>query len=125
MSPISYLLLVSIAQTPIESRPHAQTFRFGTGETKNGEVRILEGEMYDKERRCGFEPGASVRISNDGFCRSDKPFYFSVSLPERNYLVTLVFGNSTSESNTTVKAELRRLALEGIQTPKGGVIENS
>jgi len=49
-------------------------------------------------------------------CTSDKPFYFSVALPEGNYNVTVTFGDAKNETATTVKAELRRLMLEKVET---------
>lgn len=48
-----------------------------------------------------------------------KPFFFSVGVPEGNYLVKVVIGSSDAPSNTTVKAESRRLVLKNIQTKKG------
>jgi lysophospholipase L1-like esterase len=53
------------------------------------------------------------------FCTSDKPFYFSVTLPEGNYQVTLTLGAPDAATVTTVKAELRRLMLERIETAPG------
>src|SRR5205823_685569 len=50
---------------------------------------------------------------------SDKPFYFSVALPEGNYQVSITFGDMAGETNTTVKAELRRLMLEQVHTTAG------
>jgi len=50
---------------------------------------------------------------------SDKPFYFSVKLPEGNYRVTVTLGDPCGESVTTIKAELRRLMLEQIRTRRG------
>ena len=49
----------------------------------------------------------------DGFVTSiNRPFYFSVKLPEGNYRVHLVLGGKGIDATTTVKAELRRLMLE-------------
>jgi lysophospholipase L1-like esterase len=53
------------------------------------------------------------------FCTSDKPFYFSVALPEGNYKVTVAFGDAKATTTTTVKAELRRLMLERVETAVG------
>ena len=51
-----------------------------------------------------------------GFVTSDKPFYFSVAVPEGNYKVTATLGDPEGESTTTIKAELRRLMLEHVHT---------
>ena len=47
------------------------------------------------------------------------PFYFSVDLPEGNYKVSITFGGTATASDTTIKAELRRLMLEGVRTAPG------
>jgi lysophospholipase L1-like esterase len=46
-------------------------------------------------------------------CTSDKPFFFSVPIPEGSYRVTVVLGGP-HDSVTTVRAEGRRLMLEKI-----------
>src|SRR5580704_2123976 len=48
-------------------------------------------------------------------CTSDKPFFFSVPVPEGNYRITVVLGGPQA-SVTTVRAEGRRLMLEKIPT---------
>ena len=53
-------------------------------------------------------------------CTSEKPFYFSVALPEGNYNVTATF----AQPGTTVKAELRRLMLDNIETTNGAFTVN-
>ena len=78
----------------------AQTFEFGPG-------KITPDVRYTAERGYGFEPVAS-------------PLYFSVKEPEEgNYRVTVTLGSATTESVTTVKAELRRLMLEKVETAPG------
>jgi lysophospholipase L1-like esterase len=48
-------------------------------------------------------------------CTSDKPFFFSVPIPEGSYRITVVLGGPQA-SVTTVRAEGRRLMLEKIAT---------
>jgi lysophospholipase L1-like esterase len=48
-------------------------------------------------------------------CTSDKPFFFSVPIPEGNYRITVTLGGPQA-SVTTVRAEGRRLMLEKIVT---------
>ena len=50
-----------------------------------------------------------------GSCTSDKPFFFSVPIPEGTYRVTVVLGGPQS-SVTTVRAEGRRLMLAKIRS---------
>lgn len=101
-------------------------FDFGTGKAAPGYAQVLPTTIYSKELGYGFEHGATITsfdhgkdaLRGDGVS-SDKPFYFSVALPEGNYRVTVTFGDLESETSTTVKAELRRLMLEQVQTAKG------
>jgi lysophospholipase L1-like esterase len=65
-----------------------------------------------------LDRGGKDILRND-FCTSDKPFLFSVALPEGNYNVTITLGDAKGESITTVKAESRRLMLEKVETKKG------
>ena len=53
--------------------------------------------------------------------RTDKPFYFSIPLPEGNYRVTLALGGKEA-SVVTVRAEARRLMLEKLPIAAGKTI---
>ena len=76
-------------------------FDFGPGVVRKGYTRVLATTVYTKEQGYGFEPGSSVRCVDCGgedalradFCTGDRPFYFSVALPECNYDVTITFGD--------------------------------
>ena len=81
--------------------------------------RSLAKAIYDEKTGYGFEPGSIIRSETDGTVSSDKPFYFSVAVPEGNYKVTVTLGDSESTSDTTIKAELRRLMLLNVKTEKG------
>ena len=102
-------------------------FDFGSGKVVSGYTQILPDTVYSEHRGYGFEPGAQIaavdRSADDvlkgDFCTSDQPFYFSVKLPEGNYKVTVTLGDGAGESTTTIKAELRRLMLEKVQTVPG------
>jgi lysophospholipase L1-like esterase len=97
----------------------AQTgFKFDfSGKTKSGWLQITPTNLYSPEAGFGFEPGASV-IAEKNSVASTNPFYFSAKLPEGNYKVSATFGGENA-STTTVKAELRRLMAEKIQTAAG------
>ena len=102
-------------------------FDFGPGKIAPGHTRVLANTIYSKDLGYGFEPGANVTCLDRGgkdalrsdFCTSDQPFYFSVALPEGNYNVAVMLGDAQEETTTTVKAELRRLMLERVQTARG------
>ncbi|HEV2764887.1 MAG TPA: rhamnogalacturonan acetylesterase, partial [Pyrinomonadaceae bacterium] len=101
-------------------------FDFGPGRVKPGFVQVLTSHVYTKELGYGFEPGADVECLDRGgdplrgdFCVGRKPFFFSVRLPEGNYRVRITFGDREGATDTTVKAELRRLMLERVRTARG------
>jgi lysophospholipase L1-like esterase len=87
----------------------------------------VASDAYTKERGYGFEPGAEVACVDRGrgdalrgdLCASEKPFFFSVAVPEGNYTVAVTFGDRAGETVTTVKAELRRLMVEEARTRAG------
>ena len=63
---------------------------------------------------AGFDLIASPAVEGKS-CTSDKPFFFSVPIPEGSYRITVVLGGPEA-SVTTVRAEGRRLMLEKIPT---------
>jgi lysophospholipase L1-like esterase len=83
----------------LQAQPGARSFDF----TK-------EIPAYSTESGFGYEPG---------FPPGDKPFFFSVDLPEGNYRVTVKLGAAGRASENTVFAELRRLMLEDVRTEPG------
>lgn len=93
-------------------------FDFGDGKVAPGSTRVLPTMMYSKETGYGFEPGATLASSDQGV-KSDKPFFFSVAVPEGNYDVRVTFGDTNVTTSTTVKAELRRLMVEKVETVPG------
>src|SRR6185369_17982712 len=115
---ILYASISATAQTALK-------FAFGSGKAPAGFTQIQTGDVYAKDKGYGFEPAAGPTCSDkggktvSGFCASDKPFYFSAKVPEGNYKVTVTFGDKNEPTETTVKAELRRLMLEKIETGKG------
>ena len=80
--------------------------------TAKGRVTVLNPAQRSSVPSNGGKGGL-------GYCGSNKPFYFSAAVPEGNYRVTVTLGNKTDASVTTVKAELRRLMVEKVETQKG------
>lgn len=66
----------------------------------------------------GFKPAPGPLVSA-------KPFAFIVDLPEGNYDVTVLLGDPKAASDTTVKAESRRLMLESIKIPAGATVSRT
>jgi len=96
-------------------------FQFTQGEVIPGYTPVTPDMTYTKERGFGFEPGATLTAPDrGGFTTSDKPFFFSVAVPEEgNFRVTVALGDSQGDSTTTIKAELRRLMVERFHTAVG------
>ncbi len=108
-------------------------FDFGSGRVADGYTPVSSDTQYTPQRGYGFLPGADMvtgkRNMTDAmrgdFCTSDKPFMFSVDVPEEgNYLVTITFSGNTL-ANTTVKAESRRLMLDNLKIVPGNTILRS
>src|SRR6476646_7883185 len=92
----SFVLSIS-AQTPMR-------FDFGASRAAPEHTLVRPSDVYSRDKGFGFESGASVVCSATGgktaagFCSSDKPFYFSVAVPEGNYKVTITFGDKNDVS---------------------------
>lgn len=107
----------------------AQNFKFdfGSGKVAPGYTQILPDTKYTPERGYGFEFSTNLTTQSyngtdalrDDYITSDKPFYFSVKLPEGNYNVKVISGDKSGTSATTIKAECRRLMVEKAVTAKG------
>lgn len=102
-------------------------FDFGTGQVAPGFTQVLPSSTYTQELGYGFFPGQHIMAIDRGgrdalrrdFLTSNKPFFFTVDVPEGNYNVTVTFGDKQGESVNTVKAECRRLMLKKVQTAAG------
>lgn len=105
-------------------------FDFGTDRTENGFIPITSTSKFDKKIGYGFMDISGLKYVDNGgnaltedYITSDKPFYFSVAIPEGNYNITLNIGDTKGSSETTVRVENRRLMLNDIKTKKGEIIE--
>jgi lysophospholipase L1-like esterase len=101
-------------------------FSFGPKEVP-GYIRVDPLATYSEEKGFGFDFG-TVPVAIDrngkkpltsGFVTSEKPFFFSVTLPEGNYNIKLITGDLKEPSVTTVRVESRRLIFEKIKTAPG------
>ncbi len=107
----------------VEAQPGAYKFNFGSDPSSSKMIRVRGSDTYSREKGFGFEAGNRDIVcpgdrSTKRACSSAKPFYFSVALPEGNYRASITFGDRDATS-TTVKAELRRLMLERVDTRPG------
>lgn len=51
--------------------------------------------------------------------KTTTPFYFSVKVPDGNYKIKVILGSNKRASNTTVRAESRRLMVDNMNITKG------
>ncbi|AZA63127.1 rhamnogalacturonan acetylesterase [Chryseobacterium indoltheticum] len=105
-------------------------FDFGGNRIENGFIPITSTSKFDKEIGYGFMDISGLKsVDNEGnaltgdFITSDKPFYFSVAIPEGNYDIQLKLGDSKGTSETTVRVENRRLMLNDVKTKQGEIVE--
>lgn len=124
---LSIFALTMICAISGISQTISKKFDFGSGRAAAGFTPVSGNNIYSQDTGYGFEAGADMtcldrgakNILEAGFCTSDKPFYFSAAVPEGNYKVTVTFGDAKEATVTTVKAELRRLMLEKVETRPG------
>jgi lysophospholipase L1-like esterase len=114
------------------SRAERPTWKldFNSASAQSGFTPVVTSQYYNKQTGFGFEPQSAdappLAVENKaGFVTASQPFYFSAAVPEGNYRVTLTLGDPAGESDTTVKAELRRLMLENVHTAAGEIVTKS
>jgi len=108
-------------------------FDFGDGIAASGYTKVTASSKFTYAKGYGFDQGSIVRtVKRKGkdllrcdYVTSDKPFYFSVRIPEGNYDVKIILGDKEGTSATTVRAECRRLFFQNIRTKKGEVVEKT
>ena len=88
----------------------AQTFDFDMTENQ---------PVYSDAQGYGYDvlPAPDKKRTVSTNSQPVEPFYFSVKVPDGNYLVKVVLGGKKN-SNTTVRAEGRRLMMDNITTKK-------
>lgn len=115
------------------AEPPGIRFAFGTDQSASGWIPVPPSTTYSAERGHGFEPGARP-VSPPGdasgpkrrpFITSDQPFSFSVVVPEGNHRVTVTLGDPSGASDTTIRAELRRLMVERARTQSGELVQRT
>ena len=123
-----YLVLTLAAACDVDAKQVlAGPLEFSFGAPMPGHILVTEGMVYSSQAGFGFEAGTALKSvhgtgtesAQSHAVASDKPFFFSVAVPEGNYKVTVTLGNPLAASETTVLAELRRLMLQQIHTDAG------
>jgi lysophospholipase L1-like esterase len=95
---------------------------FTCGSAKSGSTALSATSLYS-ESAAGWDLQTAPKVNN-GTCSSDKPFFFSIPVPEGNYRVRILFGGP-ADSVVTVRAEARRLMLEKVSVKANAILEKS
>jgi len=113
----------------------AWRFDFGPGDVAAGYQAVKPDAVFSAERGFGFDLGTAAVVGGvdrggadvlrGDFCTGDAPFYFSIAVPEGNYRVTVTLGDRSEITNTTIKAESRRLMVEDLSTEPGEFVTRS
>lgn len=108
-------LLATSAQRQIA--PYHRVFEFGQSVRSSESVTAIKtAAPYQPGWGFGFEGDApAVEATSIG----GNPFFFSFDAPEGNYKITVTLG-ADEPSDTTVKAELRRLMTQPVAVPANG-----
>ncbi|WP_326984008.1 rhamnogalacturonan acetylesterase [Chryseobacterium sp. MYb264] len=107
-------------------------FDFGGDRVENGFIPITATSKFDRKIGYGFMDISGLKSIDRGgnaltgdFITSDKPFYFSVVIPEGNYDVKMNLGDTKGSSETTVRVENRRLMLNDVKTKQDEILEKT
>ena len=118
---ITFLLVACTASHKTQSQSTAASpmkFKFGTN-TQRGYTQVLAALPYPANG-YGFDGDSKVTERSD-FVTSDKPFYFSVKLPEGNYNVKITLGDKDGTSDAAIRAECRRMMVNRVLTKQGEI----
>lgn len=99
---------------------HAQ--KIDCGSVRTGATTLTAGSVFSAATP-GFDLNTIPEVSK-GSCSNKEPFFFSATVPEGSYRVTVVLG-SDEASTTTVWAEARRLMLEKVSVEAKGSVTRS
>ena len=116
---LSYLALLPLAALYLSPTltAHAQLnpnlMKYACGPANRMFATLSPASRFT-DTTAGFDLIPSPAVDGKS-CTSDKPFFFSVPIPEGNYRITVVLGGPQA-AVTTVRAEGRRLMLEKIPT---------
>ncbi len=122
----SGLMLYAEDTAPLKS----WKFSFGEGTAKPGFTNVTGITSWSQDKGYGLVAEKAPvmltrKLKNNqtaGVLTSDQPFAFIVNAPEGRYEITITLGDPAGASETTVKAESRRLMLENVKTAKGEIV---
>ena len=79
--------------------------------------------LYNEDQGYGLDftnsPVMGSILNGQAKTLPNEPIYYSVNVPDGNYRITLVLGSKKRAAETWVRAESRRLMVEGCKTKRG------
>ena len=117
---IKQLVFGCFALLFIQQHGNAQSpMKFSFGSTaRDGYTQVSSSSGYNSSIGYGIDLNTMVNDKPD-YVSNDKPFYFSVKVPEGNYNVKVTVGDKKGSSDETIRAECRRMMVNRIQTKRG------
>ncbi len=125
LSCVSWFLPAVFSADDPTSAPEPRQFTFGTASAAPGFTAVSTDTPFTTDRGHGFENRAAASpplAFTTASVSSEKPFLFSVTLPEGNYRVTVTTPDATSP--LTIKSESRRLMVEASRATRHAFIVN-
>jgi lysophospholipase L1-like esterase len=126
---IQLLYLLSFFTTVVHSQERTFRFDFGTEKSAQGYTAVTPNTVFSAKTGYGFSHQSTpvaVRRKGDPlegtYITSGKPIYFSVVLPEGNYDIKVLLGDTKGISSTIIRAECRRLMSGQTITSKGEIV---
>ncbi len=124
------ILLVQPSYAETVDAPKVYKFDFGSGKVASGYVAVNHKSIYGCDKDYGFICESEIitksrsgrNVLTRDFITSDAPILFMLKIPTGRYKVTVTLGDPKGESETTIKAESRRLMLENVKTKYGEVV---
>lgn len=126
------ILTFGIILTSKAQQEHSKNwkFDFGEGKVAKGYKQVKPNMNYSSSTGYGFLEGHSVKGIDRGgdvlkgdFITSEQPFFFTVDVPEGNYDVKVVLGDTQESSSVTVRVENRRLMVDRTDTEPSEQVE--
>ncbi|MCM4157257.1 rhamnogalacturonan acetylesterase [Gramella sp. AN32] len=115
------MIFLSTSSEVLLAQKEEKNFIFGDSYIKEKGSLIKSPIKFSEKNTYGFDFGTSkkVRINTQDFTANES-VYFSTIVPEGNYKIEVVLGSPTKSSETTIKAESKRIMRDRIKVDKGG-----
>lgn len=114
MKRLTLLASAILMASSILAQTQVYKFDFSSDKkVKDGYTKVTSETLFNNERGYGYD----LLPAWDG--KSNRPFFFSLNVPDGNYKVTVTLGSKKEAASTTVRGESRRLFIENLSTRKG------